>query len=198
MREPSDGVGLAAACRVLDQVAPARSLPLRISQEPAHHVELVEARPDLHRLLFPGLLVLGLDDLGVVLEDVGQSAAGEDALPEVVGLEPVRIRRIARAVIPAEVEGQEPRALAVQMRAEAHLVVVHCEVHHAAAELEELLAWVAVPLVLFDGVGDRLLGQVWLLGKMAFKCTSRRTPPTQCRSMSRPTHVPNWTNINRG
>ena len=48
------------------------------------------------------------------------------------------------------------------MRAEAHLVIVHGEVHHAAAELEELLARVAVALVLLDGVLDRLLGQAVL------------------------------------
>ena len=86
----------------------------------------------------------------------------EDALPEVVGLEPVRVRRVARAVVPAQVEGQEPRALALEVRAEAHLVLVHREVHHAAAELEQLLARVAVALVLLDGVGDRLLGQAVL------------------------------------
>src|SRR5690606_31780282 len=66
------------------------------------------------------------------------------------------------AVVPALVEGQEPRALALQVRAEAHLVVVHGEVHHAAAELEELLARVAVSLVLLDRVLHRLLGQAVL------------------------------------
>ena len=75
VREPGDGVGLAAARRVLDQVAPARAVLPRVGQELAHHVELVVARPDLHRLLLAGLLVLRLDDLGVVLEDVGQARA---------------------------------------------------------------------------------------------------------------------------
>ena len=85
------------------------------------------ARPDLRRLLLAGLLVLRLDDLRVVLEDVGQAVAGEDALPEVVGLESVRVGRVARAVVPALVERQEPGALALQVGAEAHLVVVHGE-----------------------------------------------------------------------
>ena len=88
--------------------------------------------------------------------------AGEDALPEVVGLEAVRVGRIARAVVPALVEGQEPRGLALEVRAHPHLVVVHREVHHAAAELEQLLARVAVALVLLDRVLDRLLGQAVL------------------------------------
>ena len=51
---------------------------------------------------------------------------------------------------------------ALPVRAEAHLVVVHGEVHHAAAELEELLARVAVALVLLDGVLDRLFGEAVL------------------------------------
>ena len=41
-------------------------------------------------------------------------------------------------------------------------MVVHGEVGDAAAELEELLARVAVPLVLPDGVFDCLLGQAVL------------------------------------
>ena len=41
-------------------------------------------------------------------------------------------------------------------------LVIHGEVHDAAAELEEPLARVAVALVLLDGVLDRLLGQAVL------------------------------------
>jgi hypothetical protein len=41
-------------------------------------------------------------------------------------------------------------------------VVVHGEMHHAASELEELLARVAVALKLLDGVLDRLLGKTVL------------------------------------
>ena len=69
-------------------------------------------------------------------------AAGENALPQVAGLEAVRVGRVAGAVVPALVEGQEPRTLALEMRAEPHLVVVHREVGYAASELEELLAGV--------------------------------------------------------
>ena len=75
-------------------------------------------------------------------------ARRQDLLPEVVGLEPVRVRRVAGAVVPALVERQEPRRLALQVRAEAHLGVVDGEVGDAAAELEQLLARVAVALVL--------------------------------------------------
>ena len=48
------------------------------------------------------------------------------------------------------------------MRAEPHLVVVHREMRQAASQLEELLAWVAVALVLLHGVVHRLLGQAVL------------------------------------
>ena len=48
------------------------------------------------------------------------------------------------------------------MGAEAHLVLVHGEVRHAAAELEQLLARVTVLAVLPDRVVHRLLGQVVL------------------------------------
>jgi hypothetical protein len=76
MGEPGDRVGLAAAGGVLDQVAPADLLlPDRGKQLP-HDVELVEPRPDLHRALSPGLLILDLDDLGVVLQDVGEALPG--------------------------------------------------------------------------------------------------------------------------
>ena len=48
------------------------------------------------------------------------------------------------------------------MRAEPHFVVVHREMRHRAAELEEFLAGVAVALVLLHGVLDRLLGEAVL------------------------------------
>ena len=48
VRQPGDGVRLAAAGRVLDQVALARAVRLRVGQQLPHHVELVVAREDLH------------------------------------------------------------------------------------------------------------------------------------------------------
>ena len=130
--KPRDGVRLAASGRVLDQV-PATGAPSgHVRQELAHHVQLVVARPYLLPPLASGLVVLALDDLGVVLDDVGQPAAGERFLPQVVGLEPVGVRRVAAAAVPPPVEGQEPRFLALEVGAEPHLVVVHGEVGQAA------------------------------------------------------------------
>ena len=99
---------LAAARRVLNQIPRADSPGGCVSQEPAHHVQLVVAGPYLLSPLASGLVVFRLHDLGVVLDDVGQPVAGQDLLPEVVGLEAVGVRRIARAVVPSPVEGQEP------------------------------------------------------------------------------------------
>ena len=48
------------------------------------------------------------------------------------------------------------------MRAHPHLLVVHSEVHHAAAELEKQLARIAVALVLLDRIFDCLLGEAVL------------------------------------
>ena len=103
--EPGDGVGLPAAGRMLDEISLPGAVPARIGQEPPHHVELVVARPDLLLPLLARLLILGLNDLRIVLQDVGQSVAGEQARPEIVGLEAVRIRRVAGAVVPTLVEG---------------------------------------------------------------------------------------------
>ena len=162
MREPGDGVALAAACGVLDEVAPARAVRGGVGEQPAHHVELVVARPDLGSRLPAGSLVPGLHHLSVVLQDVRQALAGQHLAPQVVGLDPTRVGRIARAVVPASVEGQEPRRLAPEMGAETHLGLVDGEVGDAAAKLEQLLARIAVLPVLLDRVVHRLLGEVVL------------------------------------
>ena len=160
--QPSDGVALPAARRVLDQVAPARPARRGVGQQPAHHVELLVARPNLRPLFLAGLLVLRLHHLGIVLQDVGQALAGQHLAPQVVGLDAARVGRIASPVVPAPVERQEPGRLPLEMRAETHVALVHREVGHAAAELEQLLAGVAVLPVLPDRVVHRLLGQAVL------------------------------------
>ena len=147
---------------MLDQIATTGALLSGISEKSTYHLKLVEAGPYLHRLLPSGLLVLGLHHLGVVLKDVGEPFAGEDLLPEVGRLEALRVRGVAGAVVPTLVEGQEPGGFAFELGAEAHLMVVHGEMGHAAAELEQLLARVAVELILLHGVSNRLLGEAVL------------------------------------
>ena len=162
VRQPRDGVALAAARRVLDQVAPADTVRRGVGQQPAHHVELVVAGPDLRPPLPAGLLVPRLHDLRVVLQNVRQTLAGQHLAPQVVALDAARVGRVARAVVPAPVERQEPGRLPLQMRAETYGAFVHREVGHAAAELEQLLPRIAVLAVLLDRIIDGLLREVVL------------------------------------
>ena len=160
--QPGDRVGLTAAGGVLDQVALPHSVGGNIGEQLADDVELVVAGPDLGGALAPGPLVADLDDLGVVLEDVGQPVAGQDLLPQVLGLEPFGVGRVAGSVVPATVEGQEPRRPPGEVGAELGLLVVEGEVDDAAPELKQLLARVAVAAVLLDRIVDGLLGEVVL------------------------------------
>ena len=147
---------------MLDQILRADSSAGSIGQEFLHHVQLVVAGPYLFPLLAARLVFLFLHYLSVVLDDVGEAFAGDDLLPQVVGLEAVGVGWIASAVIPSLVEGQEPRRLPLEVRTELHLVVIHGEMSEASAKLEEPLSRVAVTLVLLNGVVDCLLGEAVL------------------------------------
>ena len=157
MSQPSDRIALATAGRVLNQIPSSGAVCPGVLQEPAHHVELLIPRPDLDPLLPARLRVLRRHHLRVVLQDVGHARPGQDVAPQVFRPETARIGRVAGTVVPAAVEGQEPGRLALEVGAEVDLVLVDREVRHAAPELKEGLARVAVPLVLEDGVVDRLL-----------------------------------------
>jgi hypothetical protein len=133
-----------------------------VGQNLMDHVALVEARKHLLALLPPGLGILLLHDLGIVFENVRQAGRGEDLFPEIICFQAGRVGRIARAVVPTLVEGQKPGAFAAQLGAHPNLGVVHSEMNHAAPELEELFARVAVSAVLLDGIFDRLLGEAIL------------------------------------
>src|SRR6266536_4963467 len=147
---------------MLDKVALADPKRLAVVEKLADDIKLVIAREDLLARLLAGLRVLLHHDLCVVFQDVRQAGWRKDALPQVVGLETLGIRRIAGAVLVALVKRQEPRGLALQLSAEAHYLVIHREVHHAAAELKQQLTRVAVALVLLNRVLSGLLGQAVL------------------------------------
>ena len=139
------------------------------SAQLADDVELMVAREDLLELLLACLGVLLGHDLRVVFQDVRQARGREDAFPQVVGHQALRVRGVASAVLVALVKGQEPRRLVLQLRAEAHHLVVHREVRHAATELKQQLPGITIALVLLDGILRRLLGDVVL----EFKCGDR-------------------------
>ena len=134
VRKPGDGVRLAAARAVLDEVALADSVPAHVGEDGLHAVELVVAREYLLDGLLAGVRVDVHHDLGVVLDDAGELALGEDVLPEVVGHEPVGVGRVPRSVVVALVEGKEPAVLLGELRAELDCRVVNGEVDHAALE----------------------------------------------------------------
>ena len=90
---------LPAECWI--RVTLARSVRRGVGQQPAYYVELVVAGPDLGLLFPPRFLIYGFHHLGVVLQDVGQALAGQHLAPQVVGLEPMRVGRVARAVVPS-------------------------------------------------------------------------------------------------
>lgn len=156
---------------MLYKVAPSGSAHTRIAEKFSYDVELVVTRKDLLQHLAPCSLILFFDDLGVVLDDVGQSFTGEAIAPQIVSLDARRVGRIARPIVVSLVEWKEPGILAAQLGAETHFLVVNREMHHAAPELKEKLAGIAVALVLLDSVLYRLLGQEIF----QFKCGDRQT-----------------------
>ncbi len=111
---------------------------------------------------FPRLLVLLLDPRRVVLDDICETLPLQDLLPEIVGLHPVRIRRIPPALVEPLVERQEPRLLPRQRRAELHVVLVHREMRDARSLPEKRFLRAAVVLVLPHRIVHRLLGQIVL------------------------------------
>ena len=160
MRQPCNGIGLAAARAVLNEIALADAVLLHIRQQAFHRRQLMIAREDLLIPGFAGFLVLFLDQRGVVLDDAREHVLGQNLLPQVIRHQAVRIGRVARAVLVALVEGQKPALLALQTGAEFDLRIIHRKVTHAAGELEQQLLGAAVMLVLINRIVHVLLGQL--------------------------------------
>ena len=118
MGQPGDGITLAAAGGMLNQIPLPRPVLAAVLQEPPHHLQLMVSGPDLHLLALAGLAVLRLHQLGVVFQNVGHAPAGEDVAPQVIRLDAVRVGGIAGALLPTPIERQEPGRLALEMGAE--------------------------------------------------------------------------------
>ena len=144
---------------MLDQVSLADAMGLRVAQQSTHNVELMKAWPDLQPSFTSGLLIPALDDLRIIFQDIAQALSRQDASPEVVGFDPLRVGRIARAVVPTLVEGKEPGIIPLEVGAETYFLVVHREMRHATPESKEHFTWVTVSLVLLDGIRDALFGE---------------------------------------
>ena len=109
--EPGDGEALAAARRMLDEIALARAVLSGVGDKAPDGVELLIARENKGSLSgLPAFLVLFLDLMDELADEVEDAVAGPDLLPEVGrGVAFLRRRdgRISRAAELPLVEGQE-------------------------------------------------------------------------------------------
>ena len=162
VRKPRDGVRLTATRRVLNQITLASTIGAHIIQRLPYHAELMVAWKHLAALFFACFDILRLDDLGVILEDVGQSRRCEHLFPQIIGLKSIRVGRIARAIVVALVERQKPRTFALKLCTHFYFAIVHREVHHTAPESKQWFARITVAAVLLHRVLHRLLGEAVL------------------------------------
>src|SRR5699024_7633748 len=129
VREPGDGVGLARAGRVLDEVVVSGAVACGVGDHTAHGVPLVEAGEDDGVPLAP-LVVLTALDVDEAFQQVEPVVDVPDRFPQVGGAVPALVGcrdRIARATgVPrafgAGVEGQETGVLAGELGGEEHQV----------------------------------------------------------------------------
>ncbi len=145
--QPGNRIRFARTGRMLNEVALACAVFFYIVQQLMHHLELVIARNNLPALFLAGFGIFFLHDLGIVFQNIGEAGRCEQAFPEVVGFETVRIRRVAGAVIPALIERQEPGGRAVEFGTHAHFGIIDREMEHAAAEMEQWFPRIAVAAV---------------------------------------------------
>ncbi len=158
--EPGDGEALAAAGRVLDQVALAGAVVSSVAHEPAHAVELLVARKDQEALSrLPSAIFLRFHLMYELADQVEDAVTGPDPLPEVVGREARTGGRdgwIPRAAEAPLVEWQEPGRGSGEPGGHERQLRVHGEMGEAASVGEERLARVSVVPVLPDRVLDIL------------------------------------------
>lgn len=162
MSEPADGVALAAAGRMFDEVVVAHALASRGLHELPHGLKLVVAgenhrrRLDLSALLVPLLVNLQMDESG---EQVEQAVSLEHLFPQGGGAirQPGRIGWVPRATVAALVEWKEVCCGAGEAGGHQHQLGVCREVNQCSPlELENQVAWGAILFVLPAGILDPL------------------------------------------
>lgn len=141
---PGDGVGLAGACAVLDQIVVAGAVFIHVVHQHPHHVQLMKAGEDQP-------VALETDEL---LDNVHHAGGVEDHAPEVVRGIAIRVGRVALAAVlagavAAHVEGQEIRLISGQLGGHPGLRQIHAEEgENPLVELEADLLRVPVLLPL--------------------------------------------------
>ena len=156
---------------MLYQIPPSNTVSLDIRQQPPDHIQLVIARPNLLASLPARLVVNFLHVLRVVLNDLDQSIRGQHFAPQIVRLQSIRVRRIARAIIPAFVERQEPRRFSLQLRAKLDLVLIQREMHQTSPQRKQRFPRITGLLVLLHRVSNRLLRQTVLQLERGYRQT---------------------------
>lgn len=131
-----DGVGLAGACAVLDEIVPACTVGCHIRDQLAHHVQLVIAGEDdplsgegLLRSVGQQQLLLRHLQMDKLLQNVHHAVLLEHLLPQVRRGVALGIRRVPlAAVVAALVEGHKEGVLAPKLRGHPHIRMVYGEV----------------------------------------------------------------------
>ena len=136
MSKPSDRVGFAATCAVLNKVLFSDTICFHIGKQPRYNIELMVAGENLFFLFLLGILVHLDDDLRVVFYDQRQFFLGENILPKIIGHKTVWIRRVTCSIIISLVKGQKPTVFPCKLRAELDAGIVYGKMHHATFELE--------------------------------------------------------------
>lgn len=137
---------------MLDQIGLANAILFSVSQDAAHHIQLVVAGEEQRLAFLAGFLVLLNGKLGELLDDLGQTTARQDIVPEVGRFVTFRVDRVALAEVEALVEGQEIAVISGQLGTHVGLVWIHRKVDQTAAKFKQWLSRIAVSAVLLDGV----------------------------------------------
>ena len=162
MRQPTDGVALAAARRMFDEVVVPHALAAGGVHQHAHRLELVVAgedhglRLDLAALIVAFLVDLQVDETG---EEVEQAVALQHLFPQVCrSVGPARwIGRVSGCSGGTLVEGKKARGRARQTGGHKHGLGVHGKVHQRAVlEFEDRLVRVAILPILPARILDPL------------------------------------------
>ena len=93
---------------MLDEITLPCPKLLHISQSLTHHAELMVTGPDLTTFFSPSPLIFFLNNLCVVLKDVGEPCRSKQLFPEIIALDAVRVGRVARTIMITFVEGKKP------------------------------------------------------------------------------------------
>ncbi len=158
--QPGDGVGLAATCRVLNEVVMPRAVLSGMGYQAAHRIQLVVTGENKLAPAGPAPPLVFLFYLvDKVLHQVKDAVLGPNFLPEVVagitwfGGAPWRVPGSAEF---APVKGQKARLGALQLCSDENQVWIYGEMGQATPENKERFPGIAVEAVLPDGLLDVL------------------------------------------